>query len=135
KKPKQGYYKDEYGFIHMDVTCIRYKDEPFILTSQVEQVYYVKAIKRPNWCSMVKVKPRNTYDVPKQDNVQEEAYQQAEMGSFNHVSTFDDVNFVIDLDRDDIEGCKYSYLYGSRRRKRRRRGGGNMSNDSASDSD
>jgi hypothetical protein len=38
-------------------------DEPYVLTSQVEQVFYVEDERNPDWSCAVRIKPRNVYDV------------------------------------------------------------------------
>ena len=38
-------------------------DEPYVLTSQVSQVFYVNDDKDPDWACVVKTKPKNVYDV------------------------------------------------------------------------
>jgi hypothetical protein len=35
-------------------------DDPYVLSSQV---YYVRDDKNPDWCCVVRTKPRNVYDV------------------------------------------------------------------------
>lgn len=39
-------------------------DEPYILATQAEQVYYVKDTRDPKWFVVVKTKPRDLYDFP-----------------------------------------------------------------------
>uniref|UniRef100_A0A2N9GHE4 Transposase-associated domain-containing protein n=1 Tax=Fagus sylvatica TaxID=28930 RepID=A0A2N9GHE4_FAGSY len=63
----RGYKKDEYGFINVDVTRLHYKDDPFILGIQAEQVYYAKDVKNPNWCAVIRVKPRNLFAMPNKE--------------------------------------------------------------------
>uniref|UniRef100_A0A2N9I3Q0 DUF4218 domain-containing protein n=1 Tax=Fagus sylvatica TaxID=28930 RepID=A0A2N9I3Q0_FAGSY len=63
----RGYRKDEYGFINVDVTRLHYKDDPFILGIQAEQVYYAKDVKNPNWCAVIRVKPRNLFAMPNKE--------------------------------------------------------------------
>jgi hypothetical protein len=38
-------------------------DEPYVLTFQVLQVFYVKDNRDPDWASVMRTKPRNVYDV------------------------------------------------------------------------
>ena len=38
-------------------------DEPYVLTSQVEQVFYVEDERNPDWACAVRIKLRNVYDV------------------------------------------------------------------------
>jgi hypothetical protein len=40
-------------------------DDPYVLSSQVSQIYYVHDDKNPDWCCVVRTKPRNVYDVGK----------------------------------------------------------------------
>jgi hypothetical protein len=64
----RGYKVDEYGimlvnfknFIHTGKQVI---DEPFVLTSQVDQVFYVKNERNPDWACTIRTKPRNMYNV------------------------------------------------------------------------
>ena len=67
KNQSRGYRKDEYGFINVDVTRLHYKDDPFILRIQAEQVYYAKNVKNPNWCAVIRVKPRNLFAMPNKE--------------------------------------------------------------------
>ena len=41
----------------------RITNEPFMLTSQVDQVFYVENEMNPDWACAVRTKPRNVYDV------------------------------------------------------------------------
>jgi hypothetical protein len=38
-------------------------DEPYALTSQVKQVFYIKDERNPDWACDVRTKPRSVYDV------------------------------------------------------------------------
>jgi len=38
-------------------------DEPYLLTSQVDQVFYVKDERNPDWPCAVRTKPRKVYNV------------------------------------------------------------------------
>lgn len=69
---------------------ICFKDEPFILVSQAQQIYYVKDIKNPNWNIVVMATPRNFFDMP-----------------FIHGPIYtlnDDDGDMLNLSRDDIDG-------------------------------
>ncbi|XP_050255283.1 uncharacterized protein LOC126701217 [Quercus robur] len=63
----RGYKKDVYGFINVDTTCLHYKDDPFILGIQAEQVCYAKDVENPNWCSVIKLRPRNLFAMPNRE--------------------------------------------------------------------
>jgi len=40
----------------------RETDDPYVLTSQVDQVFYVEDERNPSWACAVQTKPRNVYD-------------------------------------------------------------------------
>jgi hypothetical protein len=45
-----------------------YLDEPYILGSQAEQVFYVNGTKKKDWCTVVRMKPRNLFAMPESEN-------------------------------------------------------------------
>ena len=67
RRQSRGYKKDAYGFINVDTTCLHYKDDPFILGIQAEQVCYAKDVENPNWCSVIKLRPRNLFAMPNRE--------------------------------------------------------------------
>ncbi|KAK8492476.1 hypothetical protein V6N11_021142 [Hibiscus sabdariffa] len=73
-------------------------EEPYVLASQAEQVYYVKDIKDLNWQVAVKTKPCDLYDLPC-ENVREEPCQKNEELSFR----FQEFNVGNDDDDDDVD--------------------------------
>ena len=46
-------------------------NEPFVLASQVEQVYYVRDHMHHNWQLVVKINPHNFYDISPEDEDEE----------------------------------------------------------------
>lgn len=70
RSKSRGYNKDRYGVIDIDTTRFRYSEEPYILNTQAEQVIYVKNIKKPNWCSVLRVQPRNLFAMPEGEGTQ-----------------------------------------------------------------
>jgi len=60
----RGLKKDKYGIIDIDTTRLRYLEDPYILGTQAEQVFYVKGTKNPNWSTVVRLKPRNLFAMP-----------------------------------------------------------------------
>ncbi|XP_058723125.1 uncharacterized protein LOC131594944 [Vicia villosa] len=74
----RGYKKDEYGFFSVDMTRLCYRNDPFILGSQARLVYYVRHGDNEKWHTVVKVKPRNSFDLPCGDDL--EPYQLNELG-------------------------------------------------------
>lgn len=64
KNQGTGYKKDDYGYIDVDTTVLRYRDDPYILGIQAEQVFYVRDVEKINWASIVRMKPRDLYAMP-----------------------------------------------------------------------
>jgi hypothetical protein len=60
----RGFKKDKYGIIDIDTTRLRYLDDPYILGTQVEQVFYVKGTKNPKWSTVVRMKPISLFSIP-----------------------------------------------------------------------
>jgi hypothetical protein len=71
-KKGRGYRKDRYGIIDIDTTCFRYSAEPYILEIQAEQVFFVNDVKKPGWCSVVRMLPRNLFSMPEEAGAEKE---------------------------------------------------------------
>lgn len=61
-----GKKEDEFGFTLVNFNRLLYRnnrvnDEPFILASQAQQVWYLQDLVEPNWHVVVKMKPRNSF--------------------------------------------------------------------------
>jgi hypothetical protein len=41
--------KDKYGYVSVDLRVFGYKNEPFVLANDVEQVFYVPGLAKKNW--------------------------------------------------------------------------------------
>jgi hypothetical protein len=68
KNKGRGYNKDQYGIIDIDTTRFRYVDDPYILGTQSEQVFYVQAKKnKPEWSTVVRMIPRNLFAMPEEE--------------------------------------------------------------------
>ena len=64
----KGWKMDKYGLMLVNFKNLVYRgdeitDEPYVLTSQVEQVFYVEDGGDPDWACAVRTKSRNVYDV------------------------------------------------------------------------
>ncbi|XP_057246859.1 uncharacterized protein LOC125499462 [Beta vulgaris subsp. vulgaris] len=90
---KKGINVDKFGYVSVDTQRNLKTDEPFVLASQVSQVFYATDIvKKGNWRVAVKTKPRVTYElaVEKDNDSQsmeilddaEDAYQERESFGF-----------------------------------------------------
>ncbi|GMJ14849.1 hypothetical protein HRI_005154100 [Hibiscus trionum] len=74
--------------------------EPCVLASQAEQLYYVKDIKNSNWQVVVKTKPHDLYDLPCEDVGEEPCQENEELGFRFHEFNVgdDDDDDVVSLD-------------------------------------
>lgn len=104
----KGMQKDEHKFISVNVTNTWYKDEPFSLACQADQVFYLKDVKfGNNWRVVERAQPRGNYDVPMEEAEDddelgtEEPYQQEEAHEEVYPVEVDDVEAV--LRRDDMD--------------------------------
>jgi hypothetical protein len=43
------------------------------METQAEKVFYVKHAKKSNWCSIVRIKPKNLFSMPESASDEEEA--------------------------------------------------------------
>lgn len=104
RSQSRGYKRDEYGFICVDVTRLHYKNDPFILGSQAQSVYYVKHDQNENWHAVVRVRPRNLYDLPEQED-ETEPYQLIDLVERGEADLqVESDNDVIRIQREDIDG-------------------------------
>jgi hypothetical protein len=46
---KRAMSKDKYGYVSVDLRVFGYKNEPFVLANDVEQVFYVPDLAKKNW--------------------------------------------------------------------------------------
>jgi hypothetical protein len=94
-KHPQGIEVDEYGFTIANLRNVGYKDEPWVLTSTVAQVFHILDLKDEKKHIVVPKKQL----VVRVDNVEdEEEYKQ-----------FDEVPFFVDKTRINIIETKISY--------------------------
>lgn len=68
----RGIKTDVYGLISINLKCLLKTDEPFVLASQASQAFFVKDNLMKGWHLVVKVQPRDTYDVPPGDSDNED---------------------------------------------------------------
>ncbi|KAF7800647.1 uncharacterized protein G2W53_044923 [Senna tora] len=103
----RGYKIDKYGFISVNTHCSLKTNEPFVLASQAEQVFYVNDIVNEDWLIVVKTSPCDLFNMPDEDVVgrdeQGEAYQQS--WTELNVQTNDEIDddITVTLHRVDID--------------------------------
>ncbi|KAF7821161.1 uncharacterized protein G2W53_026616 [Senna tora] len=103
----RGYKIDKYDFISVNTHCSLKTNEPFVLASQAEQVFYVNDIVDEDWLIVVKTSPRDLFNMPDEDVVgrdeQGEAYQQSRTEL--NVQTNDEIDddITVTLHRVDID--------------------------------
>jgi hypothetical protein len=102
----RGYKVDEYGltfvnFKNLIHTRERETDDPYVLTSQVSQVFYVEDPRNSDWACAIRTKPRNVYDVGQGEGIDDECdnYHESEPLNMNINHTLED---DIQCFRDDI---------------------------------
>jgi hypothetical protein len=64
----RGFRIDDYGLVFVNFNYLVHRgeliiDEPYVLTSQVDQVFYVEDGRNPDWFCSVRTKPQNVYNV------------------------------------------------------------------------
>ena len=64
----RGIETDVYGLVSINFKCLLKTDEPFVLARQASQVFFVKDNLIKGWHLVVKMQPRDTYDVPPGDS-------------------------------------------------------------------
>ncbi|KAI9120320.1 hypothetical protein K1719_007353 [Acacia pycnantha] len=109
----KGYKVDKYGFTSINTQCSLQTNEPFILASQAEQIFYVDDLVRPSWLVVVKTNPRDLFNMPiDKDNdvsgvnvvmVDEVAYQQLVVDLNIDNPTHAEHDFIINLYGEDLQ--------------------------------
>jgi hypothetical protein len=74
KSKSKGYSKDQYGIIDIETSRRRYMDEPYVLGTQVERVFYVKSAHKPSWNSVVRMKPRTLFAMSEQGDIEQQGH-------------------------------------------------------------
>lgn len=65
--PGRGIERDRHGFVSVNSQRILQTNEPFVLASQCEQVFYVRDNARSGWLVVTKAVPREFYVVPEHE--------------------------------------------------------------------
>lgn len=110
----RGYKEDEFGiplvnFNRLIHTGDRLNDDPFVLASQVSQVYYVEDVRHPNWLVVVKTKPRHVFDVGQGEGHDDDVGGYRENEPFNLNINQDPLgvsNDNVECARNDVEGIE-----------------------------
>jgi hypothetical protein len=96
----RGYSEDEYGITLVDFknlihTGEKISDDPYVLSLQISQVYYVHDDKNLDWCCLVRTKPRNVYDVGQGEGNNDEGlnYHESEPLNLNINQDPNDVDY------------------------------------------
>jgi hypothetical protein len=94
------------NFTHLIHVGDNIVDDPFILSYQASQVYYVTNDRNPNWVAVVHTKARDVYDIGKRESNEDndETYRECEPFDLQiqdmHAEEIDNYELV----RNDIEG-------------------------------
>ncbi|KAK9080111.1 hypothetical protein SSX86_001786 [Deinandra increscens subsp. villosa] len=93
--------EDENGFTLLNFEGLKPDNEPFILASQAQQVFYVADRVDKGWKVVIKTTPRDSYDMNEQECPDDvEAHLQSETSMGPHL----DENMNIELVRGDLNG-------------------------------
>lgn len=86
-----------------------YKDDPFVLAVQAEQVFYLKDTKlKGNWQVVLRAPPRNWYDIPKVEEDEQVEEEDEDSGTSYRVDgTVQDDDHDVDLLLRDDMGPEY----------------------------
>lgn len=101
----RGYKIDKYGFTSVNTHCALNTNEPFVLASQSEQVFYLKDMVDKDWLVVVKTNPRDLFNMPEVEEtvMNEEAYQQEEVECNILCPNDHEPDIHVSLYRDDVE--------------------------------
>jgi len=95
------YNEDKYGFILVNSKRKLRTNEPYVLASQAQKVYYVKDTKDPNWLVVVKTKPQDWCDVLEEDT-NEACQENEDIGSILFIFNVSDNEHGFSLDKNDL---------------------------------
>lgn len=101
----RGYKIDNYGFTSVNTHCPLNTNEPFVLASQSEQVFYLKDMVNKDWLVVVKTNPRDLFNIPEVEEaiMNDEAYQQEEVECNILFPNDHEPDIHVSLYRDDVE--------------------------------
>lgn len=111
---RRGKNVDKFGYVSVDSQRFLKTNEPFVLASQVSQVFYATDIvNKGSWRVVVKTKPRDIYELPREidsesQNMEtmdlvEDAYQEHESFSLHMIESSYTHNEMNNEDRIDVE--------------------------------
>ncbi|KAG6683455.1 hypothetical protein I3842_12G014100 [Carya illinoinensis] len=112
----RGFKVDEFGFTlvnfsHLVHTGSRITNDPFVLSSQISQVFSVTDERCPNWVVVVKTKPRDVYDTGEEevtdDDEDEYLVNEYCINNSNHEAIEHGIDDVV-WTRNDIDGVTMS---------------------------
>jgi hypothetical protein len=63
----KGYSKDKFRVINIDTTRHKFRNEPYILATQADLVFYANLVNKSGWRSVISMKPRNLFAMPELD--------------------------------------------------------------------
>ena len=96
---------DEFDFVSVNITKTWYKDQPFVLATQVQQVFYVNDIKLgKDWRVAQRMQPRNIYHVHLPSDVlqnEDEPFQDKECSTIHNM--FEETDHIELLHREATE--------------------------------
>jgi len=105
----RGFRIDDYGLVFVNFNHLVHSrelitDEPYVLTSQVDQAFYVEDGRNPNWVCAVRTKLRNVYDIGQGEGSNDAGATYHEYVPFVlAIANLHDMNDEFEHDRPDID--------------------------------
>nr|TKW03370.1 hypothetical protein SEVIR_7G019500v2 [Setaria viridis] len=101
----RGYSKDKFGIIDIDTTRFHNSDDPYILATQAKQVCYVKGRKKgTKWCSVLKMKPRTLFAMPKVEDRVGDTNVDSVITGVEQINVEDQQEALTNWIRPDVQG-------------------------------
>ncbi|PHT26319.1 hypothetical protein CQW23_34068 [Capsicum baccatum] len=101
----RGHKIEKYGFTSVNTHCVLNTNEPFLLASQCEKVFYLNDMVDKNWLVVIKTNPRALSNVPEVEldtSLNEDVYQQDEVEDILCANNHETDN-ELPLHQDDVE--------------------------------
>lgn len=106
-EPKNRRMQQYYNITSINISSHWYQEDPFILASQAEKVFYLDDLKNgSNWKVVYKVNHRHLWDIPEKDeDAEEEVYQENDSVDLRFTCEEPDID-LIQLRRTDIDAIE-----------------------------
>ena len=73
------------------------------MANQAEQVCYVKSVRKSNWSSVLRMKPRNLFAMPETENTPNIVDDTGEITGVEHMNISNQIHDLTNWSRNDVE--------------------------------